>query len=131
MHEVEEILGKVADEHADLLDLNRHSTHNLTYSFWCDVSRALLIKHESQGVCAGFDRRQRILEICNPANLYPGHKTQFSVQSPVLRSLLTSDQRMRLALRFRQKRFQRFSGRLLFHQRFTNQERLIPDRTQM
>ena len=89
LYEFEEVLRVIANENANFLDMRWELAHNVACGFRRDVSRALVIEHKSQRICARVDRRERVLEIRDPANLYPSHGTQlFGLQLPVLLRLI-------------------------------------------
>src|SRR5438876_2146326 len=74
-------------EYAHLFHFLGELVHNLPRGPRIDISRTLLIKHESQRICSGSNRSLRVFRIRDSANLYPGHENQLSAHGTQCRFL--------------------------------------------
>src|SRR5437016_5203768 len=78
-------------EYAHLFHFLGELVHNLPRGPRIDISRTLLIKHESQRIRANIHRSLRVFQIRDSANLDPGHENQLSAISSWFYSALGTE----------------------------------------
>ena len=72
-YRVQNPFNRFVYENADLFDPLWQSCGDLAHNFRISPARAFFIEHEPQRIRAGVDRRQRVFQIGNAANLDPSH----------------------------------------------------------